>query len=72
MMSADEFYRLMRVIGRLEEGQRQNGYKLDELAVVVARTDVRVGKLENWKWYVLGIAAGISTTVGVVVTMAFR
>jgi hypothetical protein len=71
-MSADEFYRLMRVIGRLEEGQRQNGDKLDELGVVVARTDVRVGKLENWKWYVLGIAAGISATLGVAVTMAFK
>lgn len=36
---------------------------VEKVQVTLEKQNGRVGRLENWKWYVIGIGAGISIAV---------
>lgn len=63
---------VVRTLGRIEG-------KLDSLRETILRlrgdheaVEVRVRLLENWRWYVLGIAMAVATVSSVVVAYIVR
>lgn len=67
-----EHGQVMRALGRIEG-------KVDSLHESVKRlredhmtVETRVRFLENWRWYVLGIAASVGVAASIVATFVFR
>ena len=50
-------------------GNGQPG-EIEKLNTRISSTNDRVGKLENWRWYLLGAVAAVSTTIGLSLAIA--